>query len=201
MKEEEERAGAGLDNELTALLLKWDLEDAAKALAKHGWKSVSRLKRFNSDMHMDELGLSSGTVCALEALLQTIHQFKISIRAENFSDMHLVMTENTSDVGGGRNVGNIVKGAWMSYSAVTIPITGVYRVEYRVASLSKGGCLRFEKEGGTPVYGGLSIPVTGGWQTWTTISHTVNLNAGSQVFAIKATDGGWNLNWFHITKV
>ena len=53
------------------MLLKWDLEDTAKLLAKHGWKSVSRLKRFNSDTHMGELGLSSGAVCTLEALLQS----------------------------------------------------------------------------------------------------------------------------------
>ena len=108
------------------------------------------------------------------------------------------MTENTSDVGGGRNVGDITTGDWMSYSAVTIPITGVYMVEYRVAG--SGGSLQFEKAGGTPVYGWISIPVTGGYQTWTTVSHTVNLNAGSQFFGITATAGGWNLNWFRITN-
>jgi hypothetical protein len=126
------------------------------------------------------------------------YNYGITIQAENFSNMFGVMTENTCDVGGGRNVGDITTGDWMSYSAVTIPITGVYMVEYRVAG--SGGSLQFEKAGGTPVYGWISIPVTGGYQTWTTISHTVNLNAGSQFFGIKATAGGWNLNWFRITK-
>jgi hypothetical protein len=72
IKEEEERADAVLDDELTALLRMWDLEDAAEALAEHGWKSVSRLKHFKHDKHMGELRLSSGTVSVLEAMLQSI---------------------------------------------------------------------------------------------------------------------------------
>lgn len=61
-----------VDKELAALLTKWDLDDAAKALAKHGWTTVSLLRQFNPDKHMDELGLSSGKVCGLIALLQSI---------------------------------------------------------------------------------------------------------------------------------
>jgi hypothetical protein len=67
-----------VDNELAALLTKWDLDDAAKALAKHGWTSVSLLKQFNPDKHMDELGLSSGKACGLIALLQSI-PFTVSV--------------------------------------------------------------------------------------------------------------------------
>ena len=111
-----------------------------------------------------------------------------------------VMTESTSDVGGGTNVGYIPTGDWMSYPEVVLPSTGAYKVEYRVASLSGSGSLQLEKAGGIPVYGGISIPATGGWQNWVTVSHTVNLNAGPNGFGIKATTGGWNLNWFRITK-
>ena len=124
----------------------------------------------------------------------------ITIQAENFSNMFGVMTESTSDVGGGTNVGYIHTGDWMSYSDVVLPSTGAYKVEYRVASLSGSGSLQLEKAGGIPVYGGISIPATGGWQNWVTVSHTVNLNAGPNGFGIKATTGGWNLNWFRITK-
>ncbi len=111
-----------------------------------------------------------------------------------------VMTASTSDVGGGRNVGYIDTGDWMSYPEVTLPSTGAYKVEYRVACLSGGGSLQLEKAGGIPVYGRISIPATGGWQNWVTVSHTVNLNAGPNAFGIKATAGGWNLNWFRIIK-
>jgi hypothetical protein len=111
-----------------------------------------------------------------------------------------VQNENTSDVGGGKSVGYIDTGDWMSYPEVTIPSTGLYRVKYQVASQSGGGSLQLEKAGGSPVYGRLSISATGGWQTWVTVLHTVNLNAGPSVFGILATGGGWNFNWFRITK-
>jgi hypothetical protein len=109
-----------------------------------------------------------------------------------------VAPKNTSDVGGEENVGNINTGDWMSYPAVMIPTTGTYTVSYRVAGW--GGGMQFERTGGTPVYGTLVVPWTGGWQSWTTVSHTVNLSAGSLPIGIKATTGGWNINWFTITK-
>jgi hypothetical protein len=122
----------------------------------------------------------------------------IIIQAESYSSMFGVVRENTSDVGGGQNVGNIQTGNWMSYPPVTIPTTGTYWVLYRVATPFSGGSLQLERWGGPPVR--LSIPATGGYQIWRTVSHTVNLLAGSQFFNIKATGCCWNINWFSITK-
>ncbi len=141
--------------------------------------------------------------CSFLSHIQSLppaHKSTITIQAESYQNMFGVQKETTSDVGGGQNVGFIDTGDWMSYPVVTIPSAGAYKVEYRVASLSGGGSLQFEKAGGTPVYGRLGIPATGGWQNWRTVSHTVTLNAGSQFFGIKATGGGWNINWFRITK-
>lgn len=125
----------------------------------------------------------------------------IIIQAENFSEMSGVQTENTSDAGGGANVGWLDAGDWMVYAAVDIPASGAYKVEYRVASQNGGGQLQLEAQGGTQVYGQLSVPNTGGWQTWTTVEHTVQLDAGSQNIAIAVLNGGWNLNWVKITPV
>lgn len=125
----------------------------------------------------------------------------ITIQGENYLVMSGVQLETTSDVGGGQNVGYIDSGDWMSYPAVTIPASGLYTVEYRVASLSGGGSLQLEQAGGSPVYGSIGIPATGGWQNWVTVKHTVNLAAGSHKFGIKANGGGWNLNWFRLSKV
>ncbi len=113
--------------------------------------------------------------------------------------MQGVRIEDTSDGGVGKNVAYIDAGDWMTYPEVTIPSTGAYRVEYRVASGSGGGSLQLEKAGGTQVYGTVSIQNTGGWQNWQTVSHTVNLNAGPIAFGIYAISGGWNINWFRIT--
>jgi chitinase len=83
---------------------------------------------------------------------------------------------------------------------VNIPVAGTYTVQYRVASLNGGGVLQLENAGGSPVYGSLSVPGTGGWQNWTTISHRVQLPAGQQQIAVKALAGGWNINWLKITS-
>lgn len=123
--------------------------------------------------------------------------FSTQIESENFTTMNGVQTESCSE--GGTNVGWIDAGDWMVWD-VNIPTAGIHTVEYRVASQSGGGSLQLEQAGGTPVFGTLSVPATGGWQTWTTISHNVNLNSGQQQIALAAPAGGWNLNWIRITR-
>lgn len=125
-----------------------------------------------------------------------------TLQAEAHSQQSGTQQENTSDAGGGKSIGYIDAGDWLSYAGtpVNIPTSGSYVVEYRVASRNGGGSLAFEKAGGAPVHGTIAIPATGGWQTWTTVKHTVNLSAGSHKFGIKATGGGWNLNWIRISK-
>jgi endoglucanase len=121
-----------------------------------------------------------------------------NIQAENFCDMSGVQTENTTDTGGGQNVGYLDAGDWLGYR-VSIPSTGLYTVEYRVASQNGGGSLRLESLGGGSVFGTVNISSTNGWQNWTTISQTVNLNAGDQDIALAIVAGGFNINWFKIT--
>jgi endoglucanase len=123
-----------------------------------------------------------------------------TIQAESWCQMSGVQTENTSDAGGGQNVGWIDTGDWMSYR-INVPSSGAYKVQYRVASLSGGGSIRLEQQGGSPVYGTITVPSTGGWQTWTTISHNVQLTAGTINLAIAAGSGGFNLNWVSIAPV
>ena len=83
---------------------------------------------------------------------------------------------------------------------MTISSVGVYTVEYRVSSKSQGGSFQSERAGGTLVCGSVSFPDTGDWQSWVTVSHAVNLEAGPNFFGILATGGAWNMNWFRITK-
>ncbi len=124
-----------------------------------------------------------------------------TVQAESYRIMNGVDKEATTDAGGGMNVGWIDAGDWMSYdnTFVSIPETGTYIIEYRVASAVGGGSLAFEEAGG-PAYASLAIPNTGGWQTWTSVKSNVTLNAGTHKFGIKANAGGWNLNWFRIIK-
>jgi endoglucanase len=122
------------------------------------------------------------------------------VQAESYSAMEGVETEISQDNGGGSNVGYIDINDWMTFSNLSIPTStsGLYSVSYRVASLS-GSSLKLEQPGGGNVFGSVDIPATGGWQDWTTVSHTVNLPAGTNELAVVSTNtNGWNFNWFEI---
>ncbi|VUD62667.1 Beta-glucanase [Thalassocella blandensis] len=128
---------------------------------------------------------------------QVANPVDIHIEAEHYSVMSGVDTENCNE--GGSNLGWIDAGDWMVWD-VNIPESGNYTVQYRVASLAGGGTIQFERAGGSQVYGSVSVPNTGGWQNWQTVSHTVNLSAGQQQVAIYVPAGGYNLNWIKISK-
>ena len=119
------------------------------------------------------------------------------IQAESYSVMAGVATETCTDTGGGLDVGWIDKGDWMVYP-ITIATSGQYTISYRVASPNGSVSLSADLNAGATVLGSVNIPNTGGWQTWTTVTQTVNLTAGSYNFGINAGTGGFNLNWFSI---
>ena len=123
----------------------------------------------------------------------------ITIQAEAFSAMSGVQTEGTTDTGGGQNVGYIDQGDWMAYFNVNFPTSGTYKIEYRVASPS-GSTLSSDLNAGAIQLGRVTIPATGGWQNWTTVSQTVTVTAGTYNFGVFAPAGGWNFNWLRITK-
>lgn len=125
--------------------------------------------------------------------------FSQTIQAENFFANNGVQLENTTDSGGGQNVGWIDANDWMAFSNITIPTTGNYRIEYRVAGF--GGTLSLDLNGGATVLGQINLPNTNGWQNWQTASHTVHINAGTYNFGIFANAPGWNINWFRIVQL
>jgi len=125
--------------------------------------------------------------------------FSTTIQAENYSAMLGVQNEATTDAGGGQDVGYIDQGDWMAYNNITFPTSGTYTIQYRVASIS-GSRLSMDLNAGSIQLGTVNIPATGGWQNWTTVSQTVTVNAGTYNVGIYAQAGGWNINWFSITK-
>ena len=125
----------------------------------------------------------------------------VFIQAENYAAMSGVQTEPTTDSGGGLNVGYADTGDWMAYNNINFPSSGAYLIEYRVASAVNGAKISADLNAGTIQLGSLNLPNTGGWQNWQTISHTVNVNAGTYNFGIYIQNSGVNLNWIRITKV
>lgn len=116
-----------------------------------------------------------------------------TIQAESYSAMSGIQTETTTDTNGGQNVGYVEAGDWMDY-LVNVATTGAYTVGFRVASQPGGGQFQLRNSGGTSL-ATVNVSATGGWQSWTTVNATVNLNAGTQTLRVYATAAGWNLNW------
>ena len=119
------------------------------------------------------------------------------VEAENYSAMSGIQTEATTDTGGGLNVGYVDLGDWMDYS-VNVATTGSYTVEYRVASINATGQMQLKS--GATTLATTNVPNTGGWQAWTTVTATVNLNAGVQTLRVYASSAGFNLNWLNFTS-
>ena len=119
------------------------------------------------------------------------------IEAENYSKMHGVQTEPTGDVGGGLNVGWIDDFDWMQYD-VNVRQEGTYQLAYRIAGLSRSGQITLSSSLSSMI-ATTDLPVTGGWQSWQTVTTTVNLQQGKQTLTLIATRGGFNINWFEFT--
>lgn len=110
--------------------------------------------------------------------------------------------EGTSDTNGGFNVGWMTTGEWLRYS-VTVASAGAYDLQFRVASEGRGGTFHIEVNG-ADVTGPISVPDTGGWQRWTTVTKAgVALGAGPQVWTLvvdTATAGiVGNINYIRVT--
>jgi hypothetical protein len=73
-------------------------------------------------------------------------------------------------------VGWTTPGEWLQYT-INVTAAGVYRAGFRVASLGRGGTFHLEIDGAN-VTGALSIPDTGGWQNWQSVTANVALPAG-----------------------
>ncbi|GAA4449571.1 hypothetical protein GCM10023189_09010 [Nibrella saemangeumensis] len=117
------------------------------------------------------------------------------IEAESFDAMAGIATETTTDTGAGHNVGWIDANDWLDYN-VNVASAGTYTFSVRVAG--SGGQLQLRNASGS-VITTLTLPTTGAWQTWTTVSTMVSLSGGNQTLRMHAVSGGWNFNWFEIT--
>jgi hypothetical protein len=97
---------------------------------------------------------------------------------------------------GGYNVGWIGAGEWLNY-AIDAPAAGTYTVELRVAS--PGGSRMHLESNGTDKTGPISIPATGGWQRWATVTRSVTFAAGPQTLRLVFDNAGLNVNFVRIT--
>ena len=91
--------------------------------------------------------------------------------------------EACTDTGGGYSLGYVHAAEWLKYT-VNVGAAGLYDIDVRVASGGVGGTFHIEMDGVNKT-GPLTVPNTGGWQTWTTVRKTgVSLAAGTQTWRL-----------------
>ena len=148
----------------------------------------------------DTLGDNLDTSSSSDGQSDVVFSVPGTIEAELFASMNGIQTEACTDsgggTGGGRNIGYVDAGDWLQYN-IDVQTPGSYLIEYRVASdLGSSGFATLVN--GTEI-DSQSVPNTGGWQNWITLSATVDLQAGEQVLRINAVGPSWNMNWIRLS--
>ncbi|MHA7057421.1 carbohydrate-binding protein [Aquimarina sp. M1] len=119
------------------------------------------------------------------------------IEAEDYANAFQVELENTTDTGGGKNVGYLDSNDWVEYK-VLVAGTGNYLFDLRIASNSEGGKLNVLING--EYNQTIVIPVTGGWQIWKTINKAIDLPKGIHTIRLEVVEPGFNLNWYNFVS-
>ncbi len=103
--------------------------------------------------------------------------------------------EATTDTGGGYDLGWTAAGQWFNYT-VNVATAGTYTVSLRLAApTAVTDALHIASSSGTNLSGDVSIPATGGYQDWTTVTASVTLPAGVQTLTVDQDNAGWNIHY------
>jgi len=113
--------------------------------------------------------------------------------------------EATSDTDGGYDVTSTAAGEWLEYS-VNVLAAGSYNLDTRLANSAAGGSFRLDLDR-TNLTGSISVPNTGGLQTWQTVTASnLILSAGPHILRLtletNAVSGYvGNFNWIRFAPV
>jgi hypothetical protein len=103
----------------------------------------------------------------------------VTRQAESFNSMSGVQIVNAASAVGGQRLGYIANGDWAGYNSINVG--GAISFRARVSSNGNGGTLQIRTGSQTgTIIGSVAVPVTGSWDTYTTVSTTLsNVPAGS----------------------
>ncbi|HTJ79864.1 MAG TPA: discoidin domain-containing protein [Rariglobus sp.] len=118
--------------------------------------------------------------------------------AESYATMSGIQTETCSE--GGSDVDYIGNGDYTSYNSVNLSGMQVFRA--RVASPGSGGTIEVHQDSLTgTLLGTCTVPGTGGWQTWQTVSCNLTPATGTHTLYLVFKGGSgnlFNLNWWQV---
>ncbi|RPH89597.1 MAG: carbohydrate-binding protein, partial [Calditrichaeota bacterium] len=96
------------------------------------------------------------------------------------------------------NIGWTQADEWVEYS-IQVMSAGVYRADLRFAAASDKSYFHLEIDRAN-LTGTVEIPVTGGWQTWTTVTLPyLYLSEGRKMLRFHAESAGFNINYLNFT--
>jgi hypothetical protein len=129
------------------------------------------------------------------------------IQAENANAQQGTQTQDTSDAGGGQNVGWVANGDWLQFTDVNFGVTPPKQLVARLSSAAHNNVsrmdIRIDDLQSAPI-GTLPILDTGGWDAWRTQATDVAAVTGVHtVFLTFASDAGddfLNLNYFSFSR-
>ncbi len=130
--------------------------------------------------------------------LPSFYQVPGRVEAEGYFFQSGVQLENTSDAGGGQNIGFLDPGDYLDYE-IDVATSGTYQVDYRTASETSDGTIELQlidDEQNPIVLHSPTFPLTGGWQSWTTSSESLELSAGRHKIRMLIKQAPFNVNWF-----
>jgi beta-glucosidase-like glycosyl hydrolase len=107
-------------------------------------------------------------------------------------------TQNATGAGAD-DMGWTTAGQWFNYT-VSVATAGTYTVAFRVSSpYGITDALHIANSAGTSLTGAVTIPNTGGYETWTTVDASVTLPAGQQTLRVDQDSNGWNFHFMTFT--
>lgn len=147
------------------------------------------------------------SLCCFEILLDPAGGPVTRLEAEAYDAQSGTTTEATGDADGNLNVARIGHGDWLRFDNLTLAENASAR--FRIARPTNRPSpvieVRLDSPTG-PLVGSVSIPETGAWQNWKTVSTDLTNSAGTyNVYLVfRATDtvdntDMVNLNWFALS--
>jgi len=156
------------------------------------------------DIHIEVIDYADNVSKSKNKKFKTLafnhHTVPGKIEAEDYLLMEKgVETEKTEDIGGGVNLCYIGDHDWMEYT-VDVKNNGTYQAFCRFAAVIEGEIQI--KDHNDKILSAITVPVTDGWQNWTTVSSDkFYLQKGKQRIRIYTKIGGFNLNWIELKKM
>jgi PKD repeat protein/glucose/arabinose dehydrogenase len=132
-----------------------------------------------------------------QVVLQPRHR-----QAEHFGSSSGNITVYNAATAEGSYVGAIENGDWVAFTPYNL--AGATGVTARVSSATSGGTLELRTDSPTgPLVGSVTVPGTGGWENWTTVSTGISPPSGTHTLylAFRGGAGGlFNVDTFTFTS-